>query len=125
MANEEISQLTELTTPATGDQFAIVDASEALLANQNKRIDYRTLFPDYNVQHYGALGDGVTDDAAAIQAAIDAAEAAEASTVFFPNGIYLIGSQLTAEHVHLVGATDAPIEANTVDQGPMIHVIRS
>lgn len=38
-------------------------------------------------QMFGAVGDGVTDDTAAIQAAIDSGE-----TVFFPNGSYLINS---------------------------------
>ena len=43
-----------------------------------------------NVKDYGAVGDGVTNDAAAINAAITAASAAQ--TVFFPDGNYLIGS---------------------------------
>lgn len=43
-----------------------------------------------NALDYGAKGDGVTDDTAAIQAALNA-EAA----VFLPEGIYIISSQLT------------------------------
>jgi hypothetical protein len=42
---------------------------------------------------YGALGDGIHDDAAAIQAAFDAADAANGGTVLFANGkTYLIAS---------------------------------
>ena len=50
----------------------------------------------YNVRNYGAAGDGVTDDRAAIQSAIDAAETFSATggnaAVVFPPGTYLLDS---------------------------------
>ena len=56
----------------------------------------------FNVKNYGATGDGVHDDSAAIFATITKANAQPGSTVFFPpNGIYVIGSPL----VLLLGAT--------------------
>lgn len=55
---------------------------------------------EFSVKHYGARGDGVTDDYAAIQAAIDAAEAHVVAgntgpVVSFPPGKYLVSSALT------------------------------
>lgn len=47
-----------------------------------------------DVRDYGAKGDGITDDAAAIQAAIEAASAAGGGTVTFPAGTFLLGSSL-------------------------------
>jgi hypothetical protein len=55
-----------------------------------------TRLPFVSVTHYGALGDGTTDDTAAIQAAIDSG----ASTVFFPDGTYLLGT-ITAGPTYL------------------------
>lgn len=47
---------------------------------------------ELNVRDYGALGDGGSDDTAAIQAAIDASP--DGSTVFFPAGTYLVSAPL-------------------------------
>jgi len=46
----------------------------------------------FDVNEYGAKGDGVTDDAPAIKAAVDAACDAGAGTVYFPPGKYLVNS---------------------------------
>lgn len=48
----------------------------------------------YNVEDYGAVHDGVTDDTGAIQDAINACFAADGGTVYFPNGTYIIAGTL-------------------------------
>jgi hypothetical protein len=62
-----------------------------------------------SVKDFGAVGDGVTDDTADIQAAIDAMNTAGGGTVYLPstgrNSAYKVSSSLTLEQgVHLVGA---------------------
>jgi hypothetical protein len=44
MADRKISDLTPLTTPASGDFLPIVDISEAAAASKNKRITIEELF---------------------------------------------------------------------------------
>lgn len=65
-----------------------------------------------NVKAYGAVGDGVTNDTTAIQAAITAAQdlvlnrfTGPGATVYFPDGTYLISSTLniTSSNVYLAG----------------------
>ncbi len=48
----------------------------------------------FNVEDYGAVHDGSTDDTPSIQDAIDACIAAGGGTVYFPSGIYQISGAL-------------------------------
>jgi hypothetical protein len=59
----------------------------------------------HNVRSFGAKGDGVTDDAAALQAAINALPAA-GGEILFPPGTYLISATLTLPNkpIKIVGA---------------------
>lgn len=66
-----------------------------------------------NVKTCGAVGDGITDDAEAIQKAIDSIGNYEEGTIYFPVGRYRITKGLTIgvnnnqQSVHLVGACRA------------------
>jgi hypothetical protein len=57
-----------------------------------------------NVRAFGAVGDGVTDDTVAIQAAIDACIAAGGGTVYFPPGHYLCTVTVEDRRVWFQGA---------------------
>lgn len=67
-------------------------------------------FALYDVRDYGALGNGVANDAAAIQAAVDAAHAAGGGTVYasfggLGNDTFLIGTQVTKTQIANVTVT--------------------
>lgn len=51
---------------------------------------------EYRVTEYGAKGDGVTDDAAAIQATVDAARLT-GGTVYYPRGKYRINTTINVD----------------------------
>lgn len=79
-----------------------------------------------NVRDYGAIGDGVADDTAAIQAAINATN--NLGTVFFPKGTYKITDTLDIiyndvwQAVNLLGAGVASkIDWRGGNGKPMIH----
>lgn len=58
----------------------------------------------FNVLDYGARGDGGADDTVAIQAAINAAQAAAGGTVYLPRGTYLTsGVTVNADNVAIRG----------------------
>ena len=58
----------------------------------------------FNVRAFGAVGDGVTNDTTAVQAAITAAHAlTNGGAVYFPSGIYLCDSLTCYRSVSMVG----------------------
>ena len=65
-----------------------------------------------SVKDFGAVGDGVTDDTAAIQAAIDAG-----NKVFLPSGTYLVAglNNDIASHIHLVGEFGTTLKLSNID----------
>ncbi len=80
-----------------------VSATESLIWRTDGSVDIMVLNGVFNVRNFGAKGDGVTDDTAAIQAAIDAlpntfiesgAVQRAGGTLFFPQGDYLVSSTL-------------------------------
>ena len=67
----------------------------------------------FDVTAYGALGDGRTDDAAAIQRAVDACSAAGGGQVYFPTGrTFLAGPVELKTNVELHLDVDATLLAN-------------
>lgn len=75
----------------TGASSGTYDGSSAVTINIPSGSSF------VNVKDYGAKGDGVTDDTAAIQSAIDYAVAAGRRAVYFPAGTYIVTSPLHAQ----------------------------
>ena len=92
---KKISQLTA-ATPDSDDLIAFAGSSTL-------GVTVDTLRGAVSVTDYGATGDGVTDDAAAIQSAIDALSSG--GTLLFPQGQYRIGAKLTVDKpLHMIGS---------------------
>jgi len=86
-----------LQTKVGIDGSAVTTSFDYFLKTAGDYGDVRTSArPWYDVTHsdYGAVGDGVTDDAPAIQAAIDAAATAGGGVVFLPEADYAITAAL-------------------------------
>ncbi|MDH7601619.1 MAG: glycosyl hydrolase family 28-related protein [Armatimonadota bacterium] len=80
--------------------LALLVAAASSLAGQPAQV---------NVRDFGAKGDGVTDDTAAFQAALDSMRES-GGTVFVPAGTYLIKSHLTVPNsVTLEGVWKIPV----------------
>ncbi|MGK3945493.1 glycosyl hydrolase family 28-related protein, partial [Streptomyces caeruleatus] len=85
---------------------------------------------NFNVKDFGAVGDGVADDTAAIQAAITAAQG---QPIYVPKGTYVITSTLTqtapvtwgvfSPGLKIYGAgVGVTFFDNRVTTGPMIDI---
>lgn len=67
------------------------------------------VYGSYNVKNYGAKGDGITNDTAAIQNALDAAEALGGGEVYFPSGRYYISQVTVGDNILLKGAGSSAV----------------
>ena len=92
----------ESVTTITGDASAIT-YNQGGTGAQDRTV-LTKLQETVSVKDFGAVGDGVADDTAAIQAAIDACEVLK-KPIFFPVGTYIITSGLTVQQkeVHVIG----------------------
>lgn len=90
----------------------------------------------YNIKDYGAVGDGVTDDTAAINSAISAANSAGGGVVYVPNGTYIVAvytytgvvgaaSIILRDNVHLVIDGTIKVKNSAYGSGAFYGVIRS
>lgn len=75
----------------------------------------QTVLNDVSVKSYGARGDGVTDDTAAFQYAISAAQASGTNNgIYVPMGKYVISSSLTLNQLEMVGKFDGGWPADSM-----------
>jgi hypothetical protein len=91
-----------------------------------------------SVKDFGAVGDGVTDDTAAINLAIDAVGSAGGGTVYFPAGTYIVDRvggpasnfdldvciDVQHSNVHLVGAGRGATVIKKAQNATVAHVIK-
>ena len=149
--SKKISELTTATDVTVNDFFQVVDLEDSTMAasGTNKKISARTLgnnlpvtatgssasrslkdrFADtVNVKDFGAVGDGVTDDTSAIQAALTKAfnSGSNRNTVYFPSGTYRTTSTLnmlgTAVSIYGTGAFNDCVIYADFTGGPCLHV---
>lgn len=97
-ANETLDDFLEFLWTALSGQSAAATAKDLRYLHTGTgavgRYLRNVLSDAFNVKDFGAVGDGATDDQAAIQAAIDAAATAGGGCVVFPGDVYLIGGTL-------------------------------
>jgi polygalacturonase len=89
---EDVSD--RVSFPADARHGTVIAVSAGVIENLKRNAPHGDVAHAgvYNVRDYGAAGDGVAKDTAAINRAIKAVERAGGGTVYFPAGKYLTGS---------------------------------
>jgi hypothetical protein len=92
-------------TKPTSEQVTFLQAG----TGATQRTALAKLRDTVSVKDFGAVGDGVANDTAAVQAAITAVQATNGGSVYFPTGNYKITSSLliTGGNISLIGLPGA------------------
>jgi alpha-glucuronidase/polygalacturonase len=117
---------TEIKNATAFEKHTGIKREDALAGLTKEKLETKKV---YNVRHFGAIGDGVANDAPAINKAIDVCSKTGGGTVFLPSGIYASGSIHLKNNISLVldagailkampGLID-PWETNSNDKGLM------
>lgn len=75
-----------------------------------------------SVMDFGAVGNGTTDDTAAIQAAIDSITAGTPAVILFPSGTYLISNTITSKRGIELRGEFAILNCWTITSGLVIQI---
>jgi len=110
MADTKLSDLTELTAPASDDEFLVLDTSESVAADKNKKISYGTLLTEIPAGSVTAPSLGFTADSDAtgfFRSAEDeiAISTGDALNSKFTTTGFQVGSGTAAAQFHTFKAT--------------------
>ena len=96
------------TSTLNGSNASAITYNQGGTGAQDRNVAQK-LQESVSVKDFGAVGDGVTDDTAAIQAAIDALTS---GTIYFPSGTYAMQSSVALDsNITLLGNEGATLKA--------------
>lgn len=104
------------TANSTGVLFVATGAGSGTGTAYNVQTVEAKLRQTVSVKDFGAVGDGVTDDAAAVQDAIDYVQTL-GGNLYFPKGVYLFGSQVTIDRTYAPSGGNFVGERNLIISG--------
>jgi parallel beta-helix repeat protein len=113
-ASVKFTTAAALTGTATNANVVVYDPAGAGAVSTTVQAKLRETV---SVKDFGAVGNGVTDDTVAIQAAVTyAGSQPNGGQVVFPSGTYLVSGQvLTPSNVHIYGQYNAVININPLN----------